>query len=406
MNELEKIIIACIIKKPKLLNELVLAEEHFKTDICRIIIRLFKAQYSKLKTIDIRLLDYAEFNLTESQKQEIIKYIVEAMQEELVIISNFYYYQEELFRNFISESILNEINKFYNKKISQELLLEKIHNLEKSSLKTKDSVLTKEEIYQIISKKNENINFRFHTLSKESNIQQHDFVVISARPGIGKTGFALNLIEDLSDKYKCLYFNMEMSEKQVFQRLVSINTAIPMKCFMNIQTDYQNEKILDGCKRIANKKISCFTGTQTVRSIKQKIIEESKSGHVLAFIDYVGLIVGQPKVSSYERTTEIVKELRQVSLEYDCTIFLIAQINRNAERDKDKKPRISDLKDTGELEQSATTVIMLHNENYYNNTGSDKDIIQLIIGKNRNGTTGICELEYDKSTQRFDKRKV
>ena len=198
---------------------------------------------------------------------------------------------------------------------------------------------------------------------------------------------------------------MEMSEKQVYQRLVGINTNIDMKYYDTPQTEHQLNKIKEGCKNIAKKKIVCYTGSQTTKSIKQKIIKNSKEEHTLVFVDYVGLIRGDSKKSSYERTTEIVKELRQISLDYNCTIFLIAQINRNSEKDKDKRPKISDLKETGELEQSATTVIMLHNENYYKGINTDEEPIQMIIGKNRNGTTGITELIYNKTSQKFENKR-
>lgn len=403
MNK-EKLIISCLVQKPELFKELVIIEEHLLTDKAKLILKLFKIQYDQLKTIDMHLLDYSPINLSDSQKSDILNYLVDAL-DELVTFSNFAYYQEQVFKDYISRLILNEIKKFENKKITEEDLLNNIQDIGNKSLNVVENQKTEKDVYDLISSKNKNINFRFSNLSKASNIQEHDLVVIAARPGIGKTGFALNLIENLSDNYKCLYFNMEMSEKQVYQRLVGINTNIDMKYYDTPQTEHQLNKIKEGCKNIAKKKIVCYTGSQTTKSIKQKIIKNSKEEHTLVFVDYVGLIRGDSKKSSYERTTEIVKELRQISLDYNCTIFLIAQINRNSEKDKDKRPKISDLKETGELEQSATTVIMLHNDNYYKGINNDEEPIQMIIGKNRNGTTGITELIYNKTSQKFENKR-
>ena len=403
MNK-EKLIISCLVQKPELFKELVITEEHLLTDKAKLILKLFKIQYDQLKTIDMHLLDYSPINLSDSQKSDILNYLVDAL-DELVTFSNFAYYQEQVFKEYISRLILNEIKKFENKKITEEDLLNNIQDIGNKSLNVVENQKNEKEVYDLISSKNKNISFRFSNLSKASNIQEHDLVVIAARPGIGKTGFALNLIENLSDNYKCLYFNMEMSEKQVYQRLVGINTNIDMKYYDTPQTEHQLNKIKEGCKNIAKKKIVCYTGSQTTKSIKQKIIKNSKEEHTLVFVDYVGLIRGDSKKSSYERTTEIVKELRQISLDYNCTIFLIAQINRNSEKDKDKRPKISDLKETGELEQSATTVIMLHNENYYKGINTDEEPIQMIIGKNRNGTTGITELIYNKTSQKFENKR-
>ena len=126
---------------------------------------------------------------------------------------------------------------------------------------------------------------------------------------------------------------------------------------------------------------------------------------MIVFIDYIGLVQSNEKFTSiYERVTSIVKELRRISLDYNCTIFIASQINRNSEKEKDKRPKISDLKESGELEQSGTTVIMLHNENPM--ASADKIAeIQVIIGKNRNGPTGIIALDYNKENQRFDNKK-
>ncbi len=404
MIDVEQVVILCLLQKPSLMKELVLEEEHFSSEKNRIVLKLFKNQYKKLNTIDLHLFEYSTIELAKNQKNEIMQYLIDCLNEQLVIIGNFRIYQEQVFKNFISRRILHQIDKFKNQQISQEELLESIHELESKTLKPEDNRLGYNEIYNLISSKNKNIKFRFEKLSLASNIQEHDFVVIAARPGQGKTGFILNLIENLSDNYPCLYFNMEMSEKQVYQRLVAINSGISMKFHDNSKSEYQDNFIKLGCENIANKKIFCYSGTQTVKSIKYNIMQKSKEGHVLAFIDYVGLIRGDSK-NSYERTTEIVKELRQVSLDYDCTIFLVAQINRNSEKEKDKRPKISDLKETGELEQSATTVLMLHNENYYKGINEETEDIQVIIGKNRNGTTGITTLKYNKKNQKFDNYK-
>ena len=101
-----------------------------------------------------------------------------------------------------------------------------------------------------------------------------------------------------------------------------------------------------------------------------------------------------------EHLTSVLKELRRVTLDFDCTIFLAAQLNRNA--DDKKEPKLSELKETGELEQSATEVIFLHNEKF-ENTQSLKEIeLSIIIAKNRDGKTGKTKLKYNRENQRFE----
>ena len=403
MYDLEEEVIGCLLVHPENISKLVISDECFKNNENRFIVKLIKQQYQDIRNIDLIALGekYKHLFNQKFNREIIIKKMVNIMTN--TFGHNFDYYQELLFEKYVNDLILSVIDKFKNNQISQDELLTSIHKYEALSIKTSANKLTGEEVFKIINSKNKGINFRFEKLSKYANIQEHDLVVVAARPGIGKTGFVLNLMEDLSDRYNCILFNMEMSDKQVYQRLVGINTKIPIIYHDNPATDYQKEQLVKGSKAIANKNIKVISRSQTISSIRKRIIEESKQGHTLAFIDYVGLIGSNDKTKSlYEKTTAIVKELRQISLDYDCTIFLVAQINRNSENTKDKRPKISDLKETGELEQSATTVLMLHNENYYKGIEMKVEEIEVIIGKNRNGQTGILTLEYNQQTQRFD----
>ena len=403
MLDLEDEVIGCLILHPENIAKLVIPDDCFKNQENRFIAKLLKQQYQDIRNIDLIALGekYKHLFNQRFNQEVIITKMVNIMTNSFG--NRFDYYQELLFERYVNDLILGAIDKFKNNQISQEELLTSIHKYEALSIKTSANKLTGEEVFKIINSKNKGINFRFEKLSKYANIQEHDLVVVSARPGIGKTGFVLNLMEDLADRYNCILFNMEMSDKQVYQRLVGINTKIPISYQVNPATDYQKEQLIKGSKAIANKNIKVISRSQTISSIRKRIIEESKQGHTLAFIDYVGLIGSNDKTKSlYEKTTAIVKELRQISLDYDCTIFLVAQINRNSENTKDKRPKISDLKETGELEQSATTVLMLHNENYYKGIEMKVEEIEVIIGKNRNGQTGILTLEYNQQTQRFD----
>lgn len=403
MLDLEEEVIGCLILHPENIAKLIIPDECFKNIENRFIVKLLKKQYQDIRNVDLVALGekYKHLFNQRFNQEVIINKLVNIMTNSFG--NRFDYYQELLFERYVNSLILNVIDKFKNNQISQEELLTDIHKYEALSIKTSADRLSGEEVFKIINSKNKGINFRFEKLSKYANIQEHDLVVVAARPGIGKTGFILNLLEDLSDRYNCILFNMEMSDKQVYQRLVGINTKIPIIYHDNPATEYQKEQLIKGSKAIANKSIKVISRSQTISSIRKRIIEESKQGHTLAFIDYVGLIGSNDKAKSlYEKTTAIVKELRQITLDYDCTIFLVAQINRNSENTKDKRPKISDLKETGELEQSATTVLMLHNENYYKGIEMEIEEIEVIIGKNRNGQTGILTLEYNQLNQRFD----
>lgn len=399
--ELEENVIGTLILNPELMNNLVIPDNCFLDKTNRFIFRLLKKQFSEYGTIDMSGLsiNYKKYFTEEYPFDQISMRMVETMNT-LSIASNFDYYQKSLFSQYVEYQMLAAIKQFNESKISKEELFDLIHKYESMSIDTQDHHYSSKEIFSLINSQNKVIKFRFSKLSAVANIQEHDFVIIAARTGIGKSGFCLNLLEDISDRYNCVYFNMEIAEKQLYQRLVSINSKIPMTEMDNIKTKYQEDFILKSCQKISEKKIKVFNQAQSVANIRRIIINESKLEHTVVFIDHVGLIVSQKNSSIYENITAITKELRQISLNYNCTIILVSQLNRSA--DDDSVPKLSELKDSGELEQSATTVIMLHDENYGNNISKSEIELSFFVAKNRNGSLGKTKYLYNKLNQRFD----
>lgn len=398
----EDTILGHLLLKPELFKRTVISEKHFLDDQNKFIFRIIKKQYEEYQTINIVGIAENfknEFNI-KNPLDKTIRKMSELLGDTLLQPNDYDYFQQLLFDRYIDNEMMIAINNFKSQQLTKEELLNTIHALESQGIKLEDNRLNSNEIFQLINSKNANIQFRFNKLSETANIQEHDLVIIAARTGLGKSGFCLNLLEDLSDRYNCLYFNMEIAEKQLYQRLVSINSKIDMKYLDNPATDYQKDAIKKACDTVAAKKIKIYSQGQTVATIRRKIMNESKSEHTIVFIDHVGLIKSPKNSSLYENLTEIVKELRQISLDYNCTIFLVSQLNRSA--DNKQLPKISELKDTGELEQSATTVILMHDENQDENMSKDEVPITFLIGKNRNGSLGMTRYQYKKTTQRFE----
>lgn len=402
--DLEEAILGVLLTDSTYMEQLVLDEKYFQNPLSKKILELLKKQYSEYHTIDLTGLVSNYRSYFEGGNSISVDYLVEISIRGLP--NQFEYYQDSLFRLFIRKLLLYEIQKFQSGKINQEELLDSIHELEQKTISKKSDSLTGAQIYNLITQKKQKIMFQYPKLTNAANIQENDLIVIAARPGIGKTGFALNLLNYLSETYKCLYFNMEMTEQQLYRRLVSINCKVPMMEHDSLQNSTESflkkEQLKRASDDLSKKKIEIVTGGQTIRTIRSKIIKESVKEHLIVFIDYIGLIRDIEKNrSNYERVTDITKELRQISLDYNCTIFVLAQINRNSEKEKNKEPKISDLKESGELEQSATTVLMLHNENVYKSVNCRGKDVYLIIGKNRNGLTGKIQFEYHQDIQYF-----
>lgn len=400
--ELEENIIGALLSKPDLMKNTVIPDNCFLDKTNRFIFRLLKKQFDDDGTIELCGLttNYKKYFTEEYPVNDILNKLVSIMESTVPITSNFDYYQKSLFSHYVENQMLNAIKQFNESKITKDELFNLIHKYESLGIDTQDHHYSSKEIFSLINSQNKIIKFRFNKLSTVSNIQEHDFVIVAARTGIGKSGFCLNLLEDISDRYNCIYFNMEIAEKQLYQRLVSINSKIPMTEMDNIKTKYQQDSIFKSCQNISNKKIKVFNQAQTVSNIRRIIINESKLEHTVVFIDHVGLIVSQKNSSIYENITAITKELRQISLNYNCTIILVSQLNRSA--DDDSVPKLSELKDSGELEQSATTVIMLHDENHGNNISKNEIELSFFVAKNRNGSLGKTKYLYNKLNQRFD----
>lgn len=396
---LEKITIGCLYIKPKLCEETYLKEEYFSNNYLRLIFKFTMEYYKNHKQLDLIL-------IFQNYQNQLGTNFVSYMSEILTQIASatvFESYEETLFENYKNNLIVKYVKKFINNEINKENLFENLEKIKNMVANNDIKFYTADEIYHIVTKEDKRINTRLYLLNEIVRLTEHDFMVIGARPGVGKTGFALNLLEDLSQNYNCLYFNMEMSEQQLLRRIVSINSGIPIKSLGKFESKHQNEKAIESTKELEKRNLKIITGIQNIQSIKQNIIKESKKGHVIAFIDYVGLIAS-PKSNKtlYEKTTAIVKELRQISMNFDCTIIALAQINRNGE--SRNVPLLSDLKDSGELEQSAVSVLLLHNENP-NTSKNGIEELQLIIAKNRNGKTGTIAVNYDKNNQRIEEKR-
>lgn len=397
---IEKTILACIYAKPKLIDETFVKEEYFTNNYHRTIFKLSLEFYKKNKNLDFVLI-FQEYQTYLTDK--FIGFITELVNM-IPTTTIFNDYQEKLFEIYKNGLIVKYVDKFKKQEINQEELFDYLEKIKNMVSNKNYEFLSEDEIYHIITKQDKQIKLRLNTLSDLIKLTEHDFVVIGARPGVGKTGFALNLLEDVANRYKCLYFNMEMSEQQILRRLVSINSKVPIANLVNPESEYQKGLVKESVKEISNKNLKIFTGVQTTNSIKQTIIRESKQEHVVCFIDYVGLIAGHNNKSSYERITTIVKELRQISMNFDCTIICLAQINRNGE--KDSAPMLRDLKDSGELEQSAVSVMLLHNENATKEIEKKVEDLEVIVAKNRNGRTGIIKVEYNQFNQQiYEKRR-
>lgn len=307
--------------------------------------------------------------------------------------------QMTILESYKKRSIINIAKELSANLITYDEAQKQIENLEKLNV-LEEARVTEKRIMDSLTSTKQDIQFlRFKKLRAILRMKEHDFAVIAGATGKGKSALALNLLDDLSKGYRCLFFNMEMVEEELYHRLIGINTSIPINEIQSYNTITGNKKdLITNCaKVIAGRNIEVISESQTLNRLKSKIIKScNDKDHLIVFIDHIGLI--GTKGNAYERMTEIAKELRKISLDYNCTIFGLCQLNREAQKG-DSKPSLSSLRDSGEIEQSASKVIMIHSEAVKDGFGNTKENYKVFVLKNRGGYTGEFSINYDKSTQ-------
>lgn len=355
----------------------------------------FMECYEKHKIVNIQKMMemHTDFNL--SYMCEIIDgpYFETTWERELQLI-------EECIVNWYKEDLTNKLSKdLENKKINYEEFCEKLKKLDDVVLVSKSPKLTVEEIENGINEEHTLIRLdNFPILNKMLEFSQTDFMVIGAQTGTGKSSFLLNLLSQLTDKYQCIYFNLEMSRKTVYKRLISINSGVPINDINNPKTDYQRDNVEKAKRHIGMSNIIIEHKANNLKQIKSLLMKlKDKNKHTIILLDHIGLLRIDSAKSLYEQTTEVAKELRQMCLEYDCTIITASQLNRGSYKEK---IGLQMLKDSGELENSASKVILLYKTKEEDNHESIVNMT-VEIAKNRDGMMGYIKMEYDKPKQIF-----
>ena len=250
--------------------------------------------------------------------------------------------------------------------------------------------------------------------SLTQGFQKSDLIIIAGRPSMGKTALslniALNIIKNL--KLPVLFFSLEMSKEQIMYRLLSIETNIIQSKLRSGKLDEGDWTKLNQIIKIMSKLPFFIDDTpelsiQDIRSkIKTIIFEQNQIG--LIIIDYLQLMQNL-KLKTENRVQElsdITRRLKNIAREFNIPIIALSQLSRNVENRVNKKPMLSDLRESGSIEQDADLVLMLYKKDYYNLNEEKSDDLnysftELILAKQRNGPIGSIKLKFDEKRTRF-----
>lgn len=326
--------------------------------------------------------------------------ILDGYYERYNVENQFHHCEEMIEQYYKEERILSLTKELETNKIDYKVFIEKVKELDSATTVLSNDILTEEEIKNNLTISKTGITFNnFPKLSRELKLLQNDLLVVGATTGVGKSGFLLNLMNDLMTRYQCIYFNLEMSKSNIYRRMVAINQEFAVNSIDN-PSDYQKVLISKAIENIKNSKVIVNHSANNILDIKKVIRKfKDKNKHTVVFIDHIGYLKYQNKKSIYEESTETVKELRKICLEYGCTIIAASQLNRSAY--EAKEITLNMLKDSGELENSSRKIILLSYKDK-----KDKDNLEptmlVDIAKNDNGSTGVTEMKYIKVRQTFN----
>jgi len=244
---------------------------------------------------------------------------------------------------------------------------------------------------------------------KTAGFQKSDLIVLAARPAMGKTAFALNIARQAAVKSgaKVLIFSMEMPKTQIGQRLLSIESGIELEKLKTGKLDQQQwlYQIQESMSRLspANIYIDDTSGI-SIMEIKNKCRRlKAEKGLDMVIVDYLQLMDYEGKAESRQQEiTALSRAFKQLAREMDCPVILLSQLSRAPDqRSGDKRPFLSDLRESGAIEQDADIVLFLYRDEYYNEDTEEKGICEVIISKHRSGPTGTVKLAWLEKYTKF-----
>lgn len=270
------------------------------------------------------------------------------------------------------------------------------------------------EIERIFNNKGETtgISSGFPELDdKTAGFQKGDMILIAARPSMGKTTFALNLAEyaALRQGKSVAVFSLEMSKEQLSYKLLCSEANVDMSKLRHGDLEDRDwENIAKASGPLAAAKIfiddTAGTSVMDMRSKCRKL--KMEHGIDMIVIDYLQLMTGSNTESRQQEVSEISRSIKALAKEMQCPVIALSQLSRAPEQRTDHRPMLSDLRESGSIEQDADLVMFLYRDEYYNEETEDKNVAELIIAKQRNGPVGTVKLAWIGQFSKFARLDV
>lgn len=343
--------------------------------------------------------------------------------------ANINYYINIIFEKFILRTLINKssniIEECYDESEDLNTIVE---NAEKSILEVNSGRMVKEikPIQEVLVKAQQELEFLaknggdvtgvptgFYDLDKRTTgFHGNELIIIAGRPGMGKSALAINMATNMAVNYKksVALFNLEMGSTQIVNRMLSSVGQINSQKLRTGKLDHTDwKKYNETLSLLADTKFYIDdTPGITVSEIRSKCrrLKNSDKGLDCIIIDYLQLISSSNKYSG-QRTnevSEISRDLKKLAMELEVPVIALAQLSRGVEQREDKRPLMSDLKESGSIEQDADIVMFLYCDDYYKFKSKDRpqlSLTELIISKHRSGGTGTIDLIFERTYTNF-----
>lgn len=409
MNErrdVESTIISSLLKKPELIEKLRVRPYMFYYDDFRVFMEY---------VFEVGKVDHQEIFLETSKNKNFLNFdtIQKLYNSDFIGYGIFERYQQNLLEAYqISQAneVINEFNQSPNMQ-SFEVMLTDLNQV--SLISATDETSTKqivdefvEELYSDEPKKVIKTGFPLMDY-KIGGLEPTQLVVIAARPSVGKTGFALQMMLNIAKQgYKTSLFSLETTGVAILERMLSAATGIELSRIKK-KSDLSADdltKLTSAASEILKLEIDVNSQSNVSTQEVRKQAMKNKDKQQVIFIDYLQLMQTDSKLDRRNGIEKISRDLKIIANETGAIIVLLSQLSRGVESRNDKRPMLSDMKEAGGIEADASLAMLLYRDDYYNQDEEDelgKSIVECNIAKNKDGETGVIEFEYYKRTQRF-----
>ncbi len=380
---------------------------------------LLQKYYIKYKEMDYILLK----NFLESQKESIdIDFIEQLVLEHVSeeVIEPIIEHVQELARKRKLQQTLQQAQASLDSNSSTDIVSKIISSITSSTNQKSSDIATASEvssevlatIEQLAHKKElvAGIPTGFIDLDvMTTGFHESDFIILAARPAMGKSSFMLSMAYNIAKKgIPVGIFSLEMSKEQLLMRLLSSVSKIDMQRLRTgMVTEEEIELLKKANEEIKHLKIYIIDKVVSMNELSLLSFQLLHNYDVkIVFIDYLQLIKTKSRNNRQEEVAEISRNLKALAKELKIPVVALAQLSRQTEQRSDKRPLLSDLRESGQIEQDADLIIFLHRPEYYKKKPLDEErgLVEVIIAKQRQGPTGIVRLKFQYSTASFEEK--